>query len=533
VTRPLLVPGETCAALVTATSSGLLIDGRDFFRAVHDACSQAERTICMAGWQFASDVELLRGDDVRDPAYPSSFLDFLRALCARKPALEIYLLPWDSSPVFAFEREPLQRLKFRRKGHPRIHWRMDNCHPPGASHHQKLITVDRSIGFVGGMDVCTSRWDDRQHRADQKERCTHGRPDGPYHDVQAYVTGEAVDVLRRWFAWRWQRATSEPLTLPDAAPRDLRFTPTLPVHAPRIGLARTIPAMDDPPTRPVTELLQLHLRAIGQARRVIYLENQYLSSDELCRALEARLDAGAPRLEIAIVLPERSAGFKERISIGVYQQAILESLGEAAARNGHALGVYYHAACGPDGDVPVFIHAKVLAVDDRFLLVSSANLTNRSMSFDSELGIAWESRGPTPSLRRARIELLGEHCGLARDEAEPLVGPIDGLVARLDRFARSRTGALRIHRRNVDEKPGWLLSRLLPPETPFDPDTIEDLLPEPGAWLDRLLRDPVRLVGHSGRRLGHAVRTRRKAYSRSRRRRVFEHHGRAHRGPVI
>src|SRR6185436_14033080 len=147
----------------------------------------------------------------------------------------------------------------------------------------------------------------------------HGRLDGPYHDVQAYVTGEAVDVLRRWFAWRWQRATSEELSLPDVAPRDLAFTPTLAVHAPQIGLARTLPAMDDPPTRPVTELLQLHLRAIGQARRAIYIENQYLSSDELWRAIEARLDAGAPHLQIVMVLPEKSAGFKERISIGVYQ----------------------------------------------------------------------------------------------------------------------------------------------------------------------------------------------------------------------
>lgn len=514
MSRPLLVPGQTCATLVTSTSAGLLIDGRDFFRAVYDACSQAERTIFMAGWQFASDVELLRGDDVCDPAYPSSFLDFLRELCEHKPALEVYLLPWDSSAVFAFEREPLQRLKFRRKGHPRIHWRMDNSHPPGASHHQKLIVIDRSLAFVGGMDLCTSRWDDRQHCAAKKERCTHGRPDGPYHDVQAYVTGEAVDVLGRWFAWRWQQATSEELTLPDVAPRDLVFTPTIAVHAPRIGLARTLPAMDDPATRPVTELLQLHVRAIGQARRVIYIENQYLSSDELWRAIKARLEAGAPHLQIVLVLPEKSAGFKERISIGVYQQAILESLTEAAERNGHALGVYYQAACGPDGDVPVFIHAKVLAVDDRFLLVSSANLTNRSMSFDSELGIAWESREPTASQRNARVELLGEHCGVARDEAEALVGPIDGLVARLDRFAHARTGALRIHRRNADEKPGWLLSRLLPPETPFDPDTIEDMLPEPAAWLDRLVRDPVLLVGRSGRRLGqrvgHAVRARRK-----------------------
>jgi phosphatidylserine/phosphatidylglycerophosphate/cardiolipin synthase-like enzyme len=510
MSRPLLVPGETCATLAASTSSGLLVDGRDFFRAVHDACSQAERTVCMAGWQFASDVELLQGDDARERKYPSSFLDFLGELCERKPALQVFLLPWDSSPVFTLEREPLQRLKFWRKGHARVHWRMDNCHPPGASHHQKLIIVDRALAFVGGMDLCASRWDDRRHRAQSKERCTHGRPYAPYHDVQAYVTGEAVDVLRDWFAQRWKLATCDELVLPDTPRRELAFEPTFAVDAPRIGLVRTGPTMKDPPLQPITELLQLHLRAFGEARRVIYVENQYLSSDELCRALEARLDAGPPRLEIVFVLPEKSAGLKERISIGVYQHAILERLTAAAARNGHALGVYYPAARGPQGDVPVFIHAKVLAVDDRFLLVSSANLTNRSMTFDTEIGIAWEAREPTAALRNARIELLGEHCGVPREHAEALVGPVDGLVARLDAFARERRGALRLHGRNSDEKPGWLLSRILPPDNPFDPDTVEDMLPEPGAWLDRILRDPVKLVGSNtrrlGKRLGHAAR---------------------------
>ena len=511
MTRPLLVPGETCATLVEPASSGVLIDGRDFFRAVYAACSQAERTIYMAGWQFASDVELLRGEDAADCAYPPQFLDFLRALCEAKPRLEVYLLPWDSSPVFAFEREPLQRLKFYRKGHPRIRWRMDNCHPPSASHHQKLIAIDRAVAFVGGMDLCTSRWDDREHCATKQERCTHGRPDQPYHDVQAYIAGEAVDVLRGWFAHRWRLATGEALEPPDAPRAELAFEPTFAVHAPRIGLARTWPAMDDPPIEPITELLQLHLRAIAEAKRLLYIENQYLSSDELGRALEARLVAGAPHLEVVILLPESSAGFKERISIGVYQQAILERIAAAAERGGHALGVYYHAACGPEHEVPVFIHAKVLAVDDRFLLVSSANLSNRSMSFDTELGIAWESPEPTASLRAARIDLLAEHCGVSLAEAEAAIGPIQGLVERLDARARGREGKLRLHRRNVDEKPGWLLSRILPAETPFDPDGIEDLLPEPGIWLDRLLRDPVQLVGRAGRKLGKVLRPGRKA----------------------
>ena len=508
MTRPLLVPGETCATLVDAPTGGLLIDGHDFYRAVYEACCKAKRTILMAGWQFASSVELIRGDEAAGCSHPTKFLPFLRSLCEENPDLDIYLLPWDSSPVFTLEREPLQRLKFWRGGHKRIHWRMDNCHPPGASHHQKLICVDRAVAFVGGMDLCTSRWDDRQHSAQNAQRCSKegDSPHGPYHDVQAYVMGNGVDILRGWFCKRWERATRKPLELPDGPTGGIEIKPTIPIAAPHVGLARTLPPLEDPKCEAVTELLQLHLRAIGAAKRVIYIENQYLSSDELCRAIEERLASDGPKLEIVMVFPERSAGKKEEISIGVYQQAIFKRLTKAAAVYGHKLGVYYHAVPGEDGDVPVFIHAKVLLVDDRFLLCSSANTTNRSMSFDTELGIAWESQEEAPSIRRARIEMMGEHCGVWNDEAEALCGKVDGLVDRLDAFAREKRGALRIHCRNADEAPGPILSRILPPETPFDPDSIEDTMPEPGAWLDRIFRNPIAFGGHLGKRIGGAVR---------------------------
>jgi phosphatidylserine/phosphatidylglycerophosphate/cardiolipin synthase-like enzyme len=124
-------------------------------------------------------------------------------------------------------------------------------------------------------------------------------------------------------------------------------------------------------------------------------------------------------------------------------------------------------------EVPVFIHAKVLAVDDRFCSSASANRTNRSIGFDTELGLAWEAQEPNESLRRARIELLAEHCGL--DCGDATLGPIDGLVARLDAIARSRQHRLRLHRRNEDEIPGPLLARLIPDETPFDPEDAQTM----------------------------------------------------------
>ncbi len=506
----LLERGTTCSTLIEDPApNGLLIDGHDFYRAVYRAMREARRSIIMAGWQFDTGVELLRGEEAEDAAeagLPRHFLELLCELCKQRPELEVHLLAWEASAAFTFEREPLQKLRFHWRGHDRVHFRMDNCHPTGASHHQKIIAIDRSIAFVGGMDVCTSRWDDRAHLAVDPRRTSRDRPYAPHHDVQAYVTGEAVDQLRDWFSTRWRMATGEELPARELPRQEIAIEPTLEMTAPRIGLSHTWPEIDGCPLPQNRELRQLHLDAIASAERLIYIENQYFSCDEIEKALRYRMEKRvAPPLEIVVVLPARSAGFKERISIGIYQRKILKALGDTAARCGHRFGVYYPAAPGPEGDVPVFIHAKVLAVDDRFLLVSSANLTNRSMSFDSELGIAWEAPDQDPSIRAARIALLAEHAGLAPAEAEAALGPMPGLVERLDAIARSRSHRLRLHERNQDELAGRIAARLVPKDPPLDPDHVEDLLPEPGVRLDRLLRDPLVMLAHAARHLGRSA----------------------------
>lgn len=493
---PLLVPGLTCAQVIPAPRAGVLVDGHDFYKAVYDACCKAEKSIVMAGWQFESNVQLMHGKDAECCEHPTELVAFLRELCEQKPELEVHILAWDASAVFTFERQPLQRFFFSVRGHKRIHYKMDNAHPFGASQHQKLVVVDRSIAFVGGLDICQSRWDARKHEAEDAERHTvHGKSYPPFHDVQAYVTGESVDTLRDWFCERWSKAQGHEIPVRELPRRDIEVKATFEItDANVIGLARTLPRMDEPHTARVSELFELHMRAIANAERVIYMENQYFSCDEIGHAFEARMRRGGPPLDIVIVLPEKSAGFKERISIGVYQQRILERLGRVAKDTGHRLGVYYQASKDRKGnDVPVFIHAKVLAVDDRFLLVSSANASNRSMGFDTELGLAWEAPEPTPSLRNARMELLEEHVGIAGHEFEDS----ENLVTRLDAIARQHNHRLRLHKRNVDEKPGPFLSRFIPENTVFDPDNprqMQEALPEPGAWLDKLIRTPVESI---------------------------------------
>ncbi len=499
MTEPILVPGSSCGVIADSPRSGLLIDAHDYYRAFYDACLQAKQSILMLGWQFDTAVELVRGDEARGLDHPVQLLKFLATLCKERPGLEVKILAWRSSALFALEREPLQSITFKLRSHENLRFELDDGQPTGASQHQKVVIIDRALAMVGSMDICDGRWDTRDHRAVEPLRGKNRfkrSPHKPYHDVQAYVTGEAVEVLRGWFCERWRRGTGEDVTLHDG-PRDgVTIIPTLEITVPKVGLTRTCPQIDGDTDSTICELKDLHLRAIDSARRTIYFENQYFCSGAIRRALEDRMRRDAEPLEIVMVLPATAGGLKEQVSIGVRQSAMLRELKAMATHTGHHLGVYYTAAPGPEGDQPVFIHAKVLVVDDRFLLVSSCNTTNRGLGLDSELGVAWETAEPDPSIRAARLSLLREHSGLSSDD---LLNEEYRLVRRLDALARAKLARLRLHQMAEDDSAAKEIAHAL---DPAQPDAYEDILPEPDLW-HRHVKDHLGLLWH---RLKVAVR---------------------------
>lgn len=91
---------------------------------------------------------------------------------------------------------PLYHLGLRT--HRRVHFRLDDRHPVGASQHQKIAVIDDRIAFVGGLDLTASRWDSRAHLPGDEHRCgPDGSRYGPFHDVQMAVDGEAARALVR------------------------------------------------------------------------------------------------------------------------------------------------------------------------------------------------------------------------------------------------------------------------------------------------------------------------------------------------
>ncbi|HEX6244905.1 MAG TPA: phospholipase, partial [Polyangiales bacterium] len=214
----ILEPGVSSFREPRVSGLGLLIDAEDYFRAFYRAALSAERYILLSGWQFDSGVALLRGAEAEAQSAPVKLLPFLEHLCQQKPQLQIWILAWDFALVFAAEREWMQRLVFDWTTHERLRFRFDDNHVERGCHHQKFAVIDGKHSFLGGLDLCEDRWDDRRHRDRNELRVSRGEPHKPFHDVQAYLGGrEAAADLAELFVERWLRTGGEPIQLPDTA----------------------------------------------------------------------------------------------------------------------------------------------------------------------------------------------------------------------------------------------------------------------------------------------------------------------------
>jgi phosphatidylserine/phosphatidylglycerophosphate/cardiolipin synthase-like enzyme/uncharacterized membrane protein YdjX (TVP38/TMEM64 family) len=436
----ILVPGRNCWRLVQADRLAFLVDGEAYFTAFKEAVSRAERQILILGWDLHSLTRLSPGKS--GDAWPDELGPFLDAVVSRRGGPEAYVLNWDWVFFYALERERAPREKFGRRTHHRLHFELDGNHPPGASHHQKVVVVDDAVAFVGGLDLTKSRWDTPEHRADDPRRA---RPDGtryqPFHDLQVAVSGEAAAALGDLARERWLRATGERIMPPRPSRRVGGRRPRAPGDpwppgvAPAltdvtVGIARTVPEWEGRPA--VTEVEALHVDAIAAARTRIYIENQYLTSARVEEAMTARLlERGGP--EVVIVVPKVCSGWLEEATMGVARARLLERLRRADREL--RLRVYYPVVEGLEAEGCVNVHSKLLVVDDSFVRAGSANASNRSMRLDTECDVALEADGDprvSAAIGRLRDTLVAEHLGATPEAVAAAVQSTGSLLRAID-----------------------------------------------------------------------------------------------------
>jgi phosphatidylserine/phosphatidylglycerophosphate/cardiolipin synthase-like enzyme len=369
------------------------------------ALPRARQRIFIIGWDFDSTIRLRPGDGADMPLG-----SFLRDLVERAPELHIHILIWRTSLLYGENAEMPGVFFAEWWRHPRIHFRLDGRHPLVGCHHEKILTVDDSLAFLGGMDLTRSRWDDNSHAPDHAHRRDGGKRYQPVHDLQVMFDGETAQMIAGRARERWLAATGErvdPLS-GEAKRWPATVQPHLRDH--RVALARTQPEYGQ--QKGIREIEPLILTAIEAAERIIYIETQYFALPAVADALAKRLrEPEGP--EVIIVAMRRSGGMFEYYSMARQRDRLFAQL-SAADANGR-LGLFFPVTSF-EPLCEVKVHSKLLIVDDWFVRLGSANLNRRSMGLDTECDLAFEGETDEAcaAIAALRDNLVSEHLGVAR-----------------------------------------------------------------------------------------------------------------------
>lgn len=435
-------PGENCWRVERADRFSFIVDADDYFRALRKVCIQTERELLLIGWDFDLELEMVPGesdDDGKAPdGFPNQLGAFLEAIVERAPDLNVYILKWNGA-VLAAPGRLIPSMGLFAFGSDRIHFALDGHHPFGACHHQKIVVADGAFGFCGGIDVTENRWDTSEHLPDDPRRLRKdGSPSEPWHDATSAMTGPAASALAELSRRRWHRATGEEPPEPPQAGSEL-WPEDVEVDATdvEIAIARTEPPYDQEPL--VNEIEQLFLDSIAAAQETIYIESQYLTAETICEALAERLrEDDAP--EVIIINPEQAESEFEDEAMNVLRGRMIERLKTADQRDRFRI---YHPVTS--AGEPIYVHAKIMIVDDKLLHIGSSNLNDRSMGFDTECDIAIE--GPADLVTRFRGRLVSEHLGVSADVFDQALKGKGSVIAAIEHLnENSGRGLRRIER---------------------------------------------------------------------------------------
>jgi phosphatidylserine/phosphatidylglycerophosphate/cardiolipin synthase-like enzyme len=370
----------------TGNAVEILVDGAEALAAIADAIEQARESVWLAGWFFSPDLRLRPGD-----------LRTLRELLADvAKRADVRLLSWAGAPLPLFrpDRGEAREMREAFADGSRLACALDDHERPMHCHHEKLVIVDGELAFVGGIDL-TSYGGDRLDSGEHPARGAIG-----WHDAAARLRGPAVADVAAHFRLRWLENTGErlPESPAPAAAGDVE-----------VQVVRTVPErIYDGLPHGDFSILDSYLRALRAARRLVYLENQFLWSPEVVDVLAEKMrnppDDG---FRLVVVLPMKPNNGRDDT------RGQLARLAKADEHADRFLACTLHQR-GPGGR-PVYVHAKIGIVDDEWLTIGSANLNEHSLFNDTEMNLAVRH----PELARAtRLRLWSEHLELDRAELE-------------------------------------------------------------------------------------------------------------------
>ncbi|MCY7399257.1 MAG: phospholipase D-like domain-containing protein [Sphingomonas bacterium] len=407
---PIIAQGHNCWRIARATHASVIVDAADYYRIIAAAMEAAQQRIFIVGWDFDTRIALSPDEHGKGETLGRFFLRLARD----KPERQIDILKWNFGALKQFLRPAAIVWLARWWKTKAIDFRFDSSHPPGCSHHQKIVIIDETLAACGGIDISTARWDTPDHIDDDPHRTgPDGKPYAPWHDATMLMRGDVAGVLGELGRERWKIATQADLDPIDPCDDDWPADLEPMFRDVDIAIARTRAAYDTLPE--VREIETLYLDMIAAAKRFIYFENQYFTSAKIAAAIAKRMAEDDPP-EIVMVMPRTADGWLEQKAMDAARLKVVAAIGKADPQG--RFRVYVPVT---KGGTDIYVHAKVSIVDDRLLRVGSSNLNNRSQGLDSECDVIIDAalaanRGSEAAMTALRHRLIAEHLACPVEE---------------------------------------------------------------------------------------------------------------------
>jgi cardiolipin synthase A/B len=308
----------------------VLTNANQFYPAMLDAIAVAERTINMECYIFQPDKIGRK---------------FMLAMMERAQAGVTVTLVVDAVGSFRFGFSAIREMReagCRVELYQRLKWyrlsRLNN------RTHRELLIVDGKVAFVGGAGV-----------GDQWAKGQRGKR--AWRDTMARVTGPVVSSIQGVFAENWVECCGEILTGPDHFP-DLKKT----------GRTSTIVIKSSPSDRATACRVAFQL-LIESASRRIEITTPYFLPDRSLR--QAFITTAKRGVKIDIIVPgsHTDQRWVRLVSRRKYNELLREGI-----------RIYEYRAG--------MTHAKVLNVDDLWVVLGTTNFDNRSFEHNDEVNVA-------------------------------------------------------------------------------------------------------------------------------------------------
>jgi phosphatidylserine/phosphatidylglycerophosphate/cardiolipin synthase-like enzyme len=429
-----------------ATGITWLIDNADAYAALIDACRAARSSIWIT--QLAFDADCVAHGDADGAPAGTRIADVLQEASERAVDVRILL----NSSMLLDTATPL-RAHFAAAGADDTCLRIRGISRFPQLLHAKIVVVDGREAFLVGSPFANGYWDDSQHLPTDDRRPPRELGGRPLHDLSLRVGGPAAAALRATFVELWNGAddiaAGDDAPLPASASVVEDATIRIVQSAPRVRRA------GHPPER--TEILPALLEGLAGARRLVYIEHQYLSSLAVIGALRAALDR-EPGLEVIVVLNQNP----DVTAYRGWQNLRLAASGLFDHPRLGLFALWTAAPCDVSGRTvmnQVFVHSKVVAVDDTWAMVGSANLDGVSLQTYGDDFSGWLGQRVFRGVRNFDVAAVLSATG----RTAPAVLELRTALWRehldapdLDAQAAPSGGWLREWRRRAAEHANWL-----------------------------------------------------------------------------